>query len=88
MVLQKKIRKWGNSYGILLAKKELAQYGLEENDPVEISIEKQKKISELFGILKDSPIDAQKMKDEIRKEQAKDDKKIFRQLRNNRIPQR
>ena len=35
-----KIKKWGNSFGVRLTKKELEEYGLKEGDEVKIKIEK------------------------------------------------
>jgi len=52
MVLYKKIRKWGNSYGVLLAKDELAKYGISEKDTVIVSLKKKTGLEELFGIMK------------------------------------
>lgn len=37
-----KIKKWGNSFGVRLTKKELEEYGLKEGDEVKIRIEKVK----------------------------------------------
>ena len=37
-----KIKKWGNSFGVRLTKKELEEYGLKEGDEVKIKIEKVK----------------------------------------------
>ena len=35
-----KIKKWGNSFGVRLTKKELEEYGLKEGEEVKIKIEK------------------------------------------------
>jgi antitoxin component of MazEF toxin-antitoxin module len=35
-----RIKKWGNSFGVRLTKKELAEYGLKEGDTIKIKIEK------------------------------------------------
>ena len=35
-----KIKKWGNSFGVRLTKKELEEYGLKEGDEIKIKIEK------------------------------------------------
>ena len=37
-----KIKRWGNSFGVRLTKKELEEYGLKEGDEVKIKIEKVK----------------------------------------------
>jgi antitoxin component of MazEF toxin-antitoxin module len=35
-----KIKKWGNSFGVRLTKKELEEFGLKEGDEVKIQIQK------------------------------------------------
>ncbi|MFH1073314.1 MAG: hypothetical protein V1743_07845 [Nanoarchaeota archaeon] len=52
MVLYKKIRKWGNSYGILLAKDELVEYGIHENETITVQLDKQPNLHGLFGKFK------------------------------------
>lgn len=63
--METKIKKWGNSYGVLLKKEELVMNSLHEGDLVEIEIKKKKKIdlSPLFGLCK-----FKKSADQIKKE--------------------
>lgn len=42
-----RIKKWGNSFGVRLTKKELEEYGLKEGDEVKIRIEKVKPKEEI-----------------------------------------
>jgi len=64
--MRKKIRKWGNSYGILISKKELESRKLRENQTVEVELEAKPDIRELFGKYKfNRPI--QEIKDEMRR---------------------
>jgi antitoxin component of MazEF toxin-antitoxin module len=35
-----KIKKWGNSFGVRITKKELEEYGLKEGEEVKVKIEK------------------------------------------------
>ena len=45
-----KIRRWGNSYGILLSKKEMKKKNLHENETVLVDIRKKIDVEKLFGI--------------------------------------
>ncbi len=52
--MEVKIKKWGNSYGVLLKREELLRNHLQEGDTVEIDIKEKKKadLSPLFGLCK------------------------------------
>ncbi len=53
MEIQSKIRKWGNSYGILLSREVLDNENLHENDEVLVNVKSKKAdLSGLFGICK------------------------------------
>ena len=48
-----KIRKWGNSMGLLLSKKALHEFGLKENEDVELEVHRKvNPLQELQGALK------------------------------------
>ncbi len=52
-MIESKIRRWGNSYGVLIPKKEIERENLRDNEPVIVIVKR--KISpakELFGSLK------------------------------------
>ncbi len=52
-IMTGKIRKWGNSMGLLLSKKELAKMGFKENDEITITVEKKSNpLKEMFGAIK------------------------------------
>lgn len=61
-----RIRKWGNSYGVLLPKKEIRKRGLRENQIIEIDPAPVPDIRDLFGKY---PLarPLQEIKDELRK---------------------
>ncbi len=72
MVLVKgRIRGWGNSLGIIIPRDKVEEAGLVKDQEVTIDVKAENPIKALFGILKDSKIDAQKAKDELRKEWSK-----------------
>lgn len=54
-----KIRKWGNSMGVLISKKDLKDLGLHENEEVQMRVERRSNpLKEMFGAGKFSrPID-------------------------------
>ncbi|MBI5001172.1 MAG: hypothetical protein HZB92_06585 [Euryarchaeota archaeon] len=60
------VKKWGNSYGVVLPIATVREKRLSENDVVELEIRrKARNIPDLFGTLKMRG-DAQKIKDEMR----------------------
>ncbi|MEK6908858.1 MAG: AbrB/MazE/SpoVT family DNA-binding domain-containing protein [Nanoarchaeota archaeon] len=70
-----KIKIWGNSLGIVIPKEVVIRENLQEDEEVDIVIKKRHTLKELFGIGKGSKIDAQKMKDEIRREEFEAEKR-------------
>jgi len=64
-MVQTVVRKWGNSFGIVLPKSLVRESGLDENDIVEVNVHKVTDLRSLFGRLRtDRP--TQSMKDEMR----------------------
>jgi hypothetical protein len=60
------VKKWGNSYGIILPIKLIREHGLSENDVIDVRIAKKiRKIKLLFGTFKTST-PTQKIKIEMR----------------------
>ncbi len=47
-----KIRRWGNSYGVLVPKQLIEEKNLSEGDEVVITLEKKADLSKLFGLCK------------------------------------
>jgi antitoxin component of MazEF toxin-antitoxin module len=64
---ESKIKIWGNSLGILIPKESAARENLSPDDIVDVMITKKITLKDMFGALKDSKIDAQRMKDQSRK---------------------
>lgn len=65
--IKTKVRKWGNSFGIVIPSEVLKQMPLNEGEEVVITIKSNNDISDIFGSLEDWKIDTQKLKDELRK---------------------
>jgi len=64
MVVRTTLRKWGNSYGVVIPKDAALKEGIKENDEVEVTIKKAVDIRSLFGKYKFE--DVQRVKDELR----------------------
>ncbi len=64
MVIRTTLRKWGNSYGVVIPKEAALKEGIKENDEVEVIIKKPVDIRSLFGKYKFE--DVQRVKDELR----------------------
>ena len=71
MAILTRLRRWGNSMGIVVPREALINQNLKEGEEVMVEIEKRTDISDVFGSLKDCKINAQKFKDETRKQEAK-----------------
>ena len=64
-----KVKKWGNSFGLVVPKKELGKERIKENEEIHvIAIRKNYSVKDSFGLLKGWKISGQKAKDMIRKE--------------------
>ena len=68
MVTSARLKNWGSSLGIVIPKRIIKEKNLRAGEEILIDIKKKKTIKEVFGSLKNWKIDAQKMKDELRKE--------------------
>ena len=72
MVLVKaRIREWGNSLGIVIPREKIEEAGLVKGQDVTIELKAENPLKAVFGSLKNWKIDAQKAKDELRKEWSK-----------------
>lgn len=65
MAMEVVIRKWGNSFGVILPKELVEKEKLELNKKVVINIVKKKDFSDIFGTLK-TKMSAQEFKDMVR----------------------
>lgn len=73
-------RKWGNSIAVVIPKEIADKQKIKEDEEVNITVEKKKpSIKHLFGILKGWKIDAQKVKDELRKEESLAEERKWKQ---------
>jgi len=67
--MQGVIRKWGNSYGILLPKDVLEEGHFKEGQTVELLINpKTNVLRRTFGMLRGFPLSGQQLKDEARRD--------------------
>jgi len=65
-----KVRKWGNSFGIVLPKSVVNKQKIKEGIQVEINIrtKDKSKVKDIFGILKGKIGDTEKLMQEVNKE--------------------
>jgi len=82
MLIETKIKKWGNSYGIPISKKVLEKMNLTEEVSVNINIKKKTNLMKVFGIAKTN-IPTKKLLQEGREGEHQKDELLLRQLRNN-----
>lgn len=68
MAIETKIKRWGNSMGVILPKKILEQKHLKENDEILIEIVKEADLSDVFGTMKErKKLSGQEFKDMVKK---------------------
>ena len=70
-IIATKLRRWGNSFGVVIPSETVIKEKLKENDPIEILIvrDASKVMKETFGMLKGkTKKTAQQMKDELRED--------------------
>ena len=66
MAIEVKIRKWGNSFGVILPKDILDRKGLKEDDGIVIEIVKEVDLSHVFGSIKKRKLSGQEFKDLVK----------------------
>ncbi len=66
MAVEVKIRKWGNSFGVILPKILLDSRGLKEDDGIVIEIVKEADLRNVFGSVKKRKITGQEFKDLVK----------------------
>ena len=72
-------KKWGSSIGIIIPKEVVDAKRIKENDKITIEIKTRPLAGEMFGMLKRWRIDAQKVKDDIRKEEKMAEERKWQQ---------
>ena len=70
MVIETKLRKWGNSIGVILPKEYVKKENLKENQTIRLNLVKETDLTKIYGKLKGKlPNNTQKYKDELRREE-------------------
>lgn len=62
MAIEVRVKRWGNSFGIILPKEEMDRQRVKENDKILIEVVKPADLSHIFGSLK-RKISGQQFKD-------------------------
>jgi antitoxin component of MazEF toxin-antitoxin module len=78
-MIEGRIRRWGNSYGILVSKDEMKRHNLNVDEEILMDIKKKNRMEELFGLCK-----IEKPTTQILRESRESEKDgiLLRQLRN------
>ena len=66
MAVEVKVKKWGNSMGVILPKVLIEKEHLRENDTINIELVKEADLSNIFGSIKKRKMSGQKFKDMVR----------------------
>ncbi len=69
MAIQVRIRKWGNSFGVVIPMDILKRKNLNEGEEVIIEVKRKESMNKIFGSLSDWKIDSQEFKNKIREEE-------------------
>lgn len=67
MAIETKVKRWGNSMGVILPKRLIEKEHLKENDSILIEIVKEADLSDIFGMIKKRKMSGQEAKDLARK---------------------
>jgi antitoxin component of MazEF toxin-antitoxin module len=67
MAIQTKIKRWGNSFGVILPKSLIEKQNLKEEDTITIEIVREADISDVFGMIKKRKMSGQEAKDFARR---------------------
>ncbi len=79
--LKTKLRKWGNSFGIVVPMRNAGNENLKEGEEVKVLLTKEgNSLREAFGSLKGWKINAQKFKDDLRKEEFLAEKRKWKNI--------
>lgn len=62
------VRRWGSSLAAVIPPAALRAEHLKEGDEVILEVRKARRLVDLFGMLQDRPLDAQAVKDDIRRD--------------------
>ena len=69
------VKEWGNSLGVIIPNDIAKNENIKAGDSIEIIVLKKNNIKKAFGSLKNLKIDTQKFKDDLRKEDKKNDRR-------------
>jgi antitoxin component of MazEF toxin-antitoxin module len=73
MIVNSRLRKWGNSVGVVIPLEKIREARMKEGEEVVVEVRKKNVLKEVFGSLKGVKIDSQKFKDEIREEECENE---------------
>ena len=79
MAIEVKVKKWGNSMGVIIPSEVIEASNLRENDSICLTIVKKANFSDVFGMIKDRKMSGQAFKDMVRAGwESEEDKKRWK----------
>ena len=66
MGIEAKVRKWGDSLGVIIPKEVVVEENIEEGDTIMLTLEKEADLSPFFGASNHKEQNTQQFKDELR----------------------
>lgn len=67
MAVEVKLKRWGNSFGVVLPMELVNERGLKEDDKIVIEVGKVANLSRIYGMIKGRKMTGQEMKDMVRR---------------------
>lgn len=67
MTVELKLKRWGNSMGVVIPREIVEARNLQENDEIQVTIVKKADLSDIFGLVKERKMSGQAFKDMVRK---------------------
>jgi antitoxin component of MazEF toxin-antitoxin module len=71
MIFEAKVRKWGNSMGIVLPKKIVEKQNLKDGGLVTVQLVGKTDLKDIFGIFKNEKINVRKLREESKRAWSK-----------------
>lgn len=68
MAIQTKLRRWGNSFGIVIPSEVMRVENFKEGEEVIVEVSRKENLKKVFGSLKDWKVNSQELKNQARED--------------------